>query len=95
MDGPKSFWPRFDDSNLSVRSECGLSNIKPNYFRKQSSLSSFLLTIQAQNGHGVLSRLDLFLKSMELACQVLHVHLGLVYLLQVSKNVDEKHCFLE
>ena len=32
---------------------------------------------------------------MELACGVLHGHFGPVYLLQVSKNVDEKRCFFE
>jgi hypothetical protein len=31
---------------------------------------------------------------MELACWVLHGHFGNIYLLQVSKNDDEEHCFL-
>ena len=41
--------------------------------------------------HGVLSRLVPHLKYMKLACQVLHGHFEPVYLLQVSKNNDEKH----
>ena len=32
---------------------------------------------------------------MELDCCVLHGHFGPVYLLQVSKNDDEKQCFLK
>ena len=43
----------------------------PNYFKKQSFLSSFLFTqdkIQIQNCNGVLNRLVLCLKCMELAC---------------------------
>ena len=32
---------------------------------------------------------------MELVCGVLHGYFGPVYLLQVSKNDDENHCFLK
>ena len=32
---------------------------------------------------------------MELACGVLRGHFGPVYLIQISKNDDEKCCFLE
>ena len=35
------------------------------------------------------------LKYMEVACRVLHGHFGPVYVLQVSKNDDEKRCFLK
>ena len=35
------------------------------------------------------------LKWMKLGCQVLLGHFGPVYLLQVSKNDDEKRCLLE
>ena len=48
-----------------------------------------------QNGHRVLSRLVPSLKCMELAYEVLHGHFKPVYLLQVSKNDDEKRCFMK
>ena len=34
-------------------------------------------------------------KWVELACQALLSHFGPVYLLRVSKNDDEKRCFLK
>ena len=46
------------------------------------------------NGYGVLNGLVPCLKCMELACWVLHGQFRLVYLFQVSKNDDEKCCFL-
>ena len=51
--------------------------------------------IQVQNDNGVLNRLDLCLKCMELAYQILHGHFEFVELLQVSKNDDEERCFLK
>ena len=71
-----------------------VNNIKSNYSKKQYFLSSFLLTwdnIPVQNGHGVLSRLVLWILGMELACSVLNGHFEPVYLLQVSKNDKEEH----
>ena len=71
---------------------------KAKLFQEATFLLSFFLpevNILVQNGHGVLSRLVLCRKCMELACQVLHDHFGPVYLLQVSKNDDEKSCFLK
>ena len=44
--------------------------------------------LQVQKGLGVLSRLVPCLN-----CRVLNGHFGPVYLLQVSKNDDEKRCF--
>jgi hypothetical protein len=43
---------------------------------------------------GVLSRLVLGILDMGLACSVLNGHFRPVYLLHVSKNDDEEHCFL-
>ena len=59
--------------------------LKPNYFKKQRSSSSFLLipkVIQVQNGNGVLNRLFLCLKCIELACWLLQVILDLYYYLR-------------
>ena len=44
--------------------------IKPNYFKRQHSLSSYLFKaiIQVQNGNGVLKRQVPCPKRMELAC---------------------------
>ena len=53
------------------------------------------VNIQVQNGHGVLNRLVPCLKRIKLAFQVLHGHFEPVYLRQVSKNDDEKRCFLK
>ena len=53
------------------------------------------VNIQVQNRHGVLRRLVPRLKCMKLACQVLHGHFGPVFLLQVSKNNEQKRCFLK
>ena len=70
--------------------------IKPNYFKKQRSSSSFLHTwsrYTSQKWSWSLTRLVPCLKWMELGCQVLLGHFGSVYLLQVSKNDDEERCF--
>ena len=70
-------------------------NIKPNYFKNQSSSSSFLLTWSRYidpKWPWSLSRLVPCLKWMELDCQVLLGHFGPLYLLQVSKNDDEERC---
>ena len=61
------------------------ASLKPNYSKKQP----------VRNGHGLLSRLVLCILNMGLAYSVLNVHFGPVYLLQVSKNDDEEHCFLK
>jgi hypothetical protein len=70
--------------------------LKPNYFKKQCSSSSFLLTWSRYTGPKwlwSLSRPVQCLKWLELECQVLLGHFGPVYLLQVNKNDDEEHCF--
>ena len=36
-----------------------------------------------------------FIPESRVACRVLHGNVGPVYLLQVSKNDDEKRCFLK
>ena len=65
--------------------------LKPNYFKKQRSTSSFLLT--GPKWLRSLNRLVPCLKWMELGCQVLLGNFRPVYLLQVSKNDDEEQCF--
>ena len=45
--------------------------------------------------YGVLSRLVLCLKCIEVALQVLHGHFGPVYLFQISKIDHETDCFLQ
>ena len=50
--------------------------------------------IQVQNDHGVPHKLASCI-DMRLAGGVLHGNFGPVYLLQVSKNNDKKHCFLK
>ena len=70
--------------------------LKPNYFKKQHSSTSFLLTWSRYKGpkwSWNLSRLVPYLKLMELCCLVLLCHFGPAYLLQVSKNDDEVCCF--
>ena len=72
-----------------------VTEVKPNYFKKRRSSSSFLLTwcrYTVPKWPWSLSRLVPCLKWMELGCQVLIGHFGPVYLLQVSKNVDEECC---
>ena len=53
------------------------------------------VNVQVQNDHGVLSRLLLCILHMGLAYSVLNGRFGHVYLLQVSKNDDQEHCFLK
>ena len=63
----------------------GLSYLKPNYFKKQCSLWSFLLTYGNNtdlNGNGVLNRVVSCLKFMELACCLLKASLDLYYYLK-------------
>ena len=58
----------------------------------------YLPEMPVQNSHGVLSSLVLCILDMELAYSVhsLVILIGPVwYLLQVSKNDDEEHCFLK
>ena len=58
--------------------------------------SSFLLTLSKYTGPNWPWRTKQLVPSpifMELTCQVLHGHFGPVYLLQVSRNDDEKRCF--
>ena len=56
--------------NVKKKRKKPIGVVKPKYFRKQSSWSSFFLTkviIQVQNGNGVLNSLVSCLKCMELA----------------------------
>ena len=56
--------------------------LKPNYFKKQHSLSSFLFTYSNNRGPNwpqVLSRLVPCIQDMELACWILHWHFGVVF----------------
>jgi hypothetical protein len=60
--------------------------MQSNYFKNQSSSSSFLLIIiKAQNDNGVLNRLVPCLKCMELACLVLQASLDKYYLPYIDK----------
>ena len=72
--------------------------LKPNYFKKQHSLSSFLFTYSNNRGPNwpqVLSRLVPCIQDMELACWILHWHFGVVFLPYLSKNDDEEFCVLK
>ena len=63
------------------------SNLKPNYFKKQNSLSSITyprLIIQVQNWPGELVRLDPCISDMGLACWLLHCHLNLYYYVMLN-----------
>ena len=51
--------------------------------------------VWVQNCPGVLSMIFPCPKCMKLACRVLHGNFGPVYLLEVSRNYDEKRCFLK
>ena len=54
-------------------------SLKPNYFKKHSSFSSFLLTYGNHKGpNGLVS----YLKCMELACCVIQIYLYLYYYLR-------------
>ena len=99
------YFQAFKTTKLSIK------RLKTIYFKKQCSSSSFLLVylhvliyftytyfliIQIQDDHGVLTQqAGPCFKCIEFACQVLHGYLELVFLLQVSKNDDEEHCFLK
>ena len=62
------------------------SHLKPNYFKKQCSSSSFLLAWSRYTGpKWPLNRLVLYLKCTALACSVLHGHFGLAYSLRWEK----------
>ena len=70
--------------------------IKPNYFKKQYSSSSFLLTWSRYTGpnwpKSTSQPSSIYLRHG--ASLLRHPgHFGPVYLLQVSKNDDEEHCF--
>ena len=68
---------------------------KAKLLKEQCSSSSFLLTwYTGPKWPWSLNRLVPCQKWMELGCKVLLGHFGPVYLLQVSKNDDEEHCFL-
>ena len=70
--------------------------LKPNYFRKHCSSSSFLLTWSRYTSlkwPWSLTWLVPCLKFMKLGCHVLLGHFGPVYLHQVSRNDDEECCF--
>ena len=100
---PSWWWvPQFQDLFCTLKINWTeretVDQLKPSYFKKQPFYHHFYLpevNIQVQNGHKVLGRLVSCISEMGLAYWVLYDHFRYLYLLQVSKNDDEKRCFLK